>query len=367
MQKGNQGGAHLDAFAGPRHVQRRCTDVFCFLLFLVVWIAAIVVGFYGFSKGDPDRVTHGYDFQGNACGVGSNSLYPFVYFPIPGLVHYSVCVTACPSSYDIAVCAKTVSQGSTVCNQGPVPPGDVITCLTNFTKLALSGMEIGFAAGGETLASGDVSLVNAGFCFPTYPTNEFFNRCLPLPNASSIAVGSPPVLLQDFNKVASSASLTFQFESGEVVNGKNIIAACVALSMGFAIVYSFLLRFSTAPVVWSTLMLLFFLLIAVGSLLLFKAGILNSAFLTKEFPNYPVANVGYTADQKQALEVREPPCRSRVAWRSPHVLPPVFHLSNSLMLVSLAGMWRDCDSLSCRRIVRCLRLQRQHFIGHQGH
>jgi hypothetical protein len=287
MQKGTQGGAHLSAYAGPKHVQRRCTDVMCFLLFVIVWIAAFVVGFYGYTKGDPRRVTNGYDFQGNACGVESNAPYPFVYFPIPGLVHYSVCVEACPESYAV-ICARTVSQGDTICNQGPLPDGLVPKCLSNFTNLALNGG----------------SLANAGLCFPTYPTNVFFNRCLPFANATSVSVGSPPVILTDFNKISSSAQLTFQFQSGEVVNGKYLISACVALSLGFAVLYSFFLRVSTGLVVWISIILAFFLLLGVGSLLLFKAGILNSAFLTKEFPNYPTVSVSYTSNQKAALEVK---------------------------------------------------------------
>ena len=287
MQKNLQGGAHLSAYAGPKHVHRRCTDIMCFALFVIVWIAAIAVGFFGYSKGDPSRVTHGYDFQGNACGIGANSMYPFVYFPIPGLVHYSVCVEACPTSYEAAICARTVPQGDTICNQGPLPRSQIYKCLSNFTNLALNGG----------------SLANAGLCFPTYPTNNFFNRCLPFANATSVTVGSPPVVLTDFNKISSSAQLAFQFQSGEVVNGKYVIVACVALSLGFAIVYSFLLRVSTAPVVWVTMVLVFFLLLGIGSLLLFKAGLLNSAFLTKEFPGYPTVVVGYTSNQKTALEV----------------------------------------------------------------
>jgi solute carrier family 44 protein 1 (choline transporter-like protein) len=282
-----KGGSQTNEYAGPRHVHRRCTDVACFVIFVTVWIAAIAVGFFGYFKGDPDRVTNGYDFQGNACGVGSNTPFPFVYFPIPGLVHYSVCVQACPTLYDAAVCAKTVSEGDTICQQGTLPPVQVMKCLSNFTRLALSGG----------------SLADAGFCFPTYPTNDFFNRCLPLPNATSIYVGSPPVVLRDFNKISSSAQLAFQFQSGEVVNGKYLIAACVALSMCFAIVYSFFLRVSTGPVVWLTIILVFLMLLGIGSLLLFKAGLLNSTFLTKEFPSYPTASVSYTSDQKTALEV----------------------------------------------------------------
>jgi choline transporter-like protein 2/4/5 len=297
MQKSGQGSAHLSAFAGPKHVQRHCTDVVCFMLFVIVWIAAIVVGFFGYSTGDPDRITHGYDFQGNACGVGSNSQFPFVYFPVPGLVHYSVCVQACPVSFNTATCAKTVQQSDTkgdiiTCNQGPLPSGpQLVKCLRTFTNIALYGG----------------SLASAGFCFLTYPTNDFFNRCLPLANATSVTLGSPPVpsvVLTDFNKVSTSAQLTFQFQSGEVVNGKYLIVACIALSMGFAIVYSFFLRFSTALVVWATIILSFFLLLGTGSLLLFKAGMLNSAFLTKEFPDYPTSSsVSYTSDQKKALEV----------------------------------------------------------------
>ncbi len=139
-------------------------------------------------------------------------------------------------------------------------------------------MQIGSGAGEAPLAS-CVSLSNAWFFTPAYPTNDFFNRCLPLPNASSITVGSPLVAMQDFNTVASSASLKFQFESGEVVNGKYLIIACVALSTGFAILHSFLLSFISGPVVWAALILAFARLLAISSLLLFKNGILNSAFL----------------------------------------------------------------------------------------
>jgi hypothetical protein len=57
--------------------KRHCTDVFCLLLLLGVWLCMTLIGMASigriqstyFRKGDPELLIHGVDYQGNICGV----------------------------------------------------------------------------------------------------------------------------------------------------------------------------------------------------------------------------------------------------------------------------------------------------------
>jgi len=61
-------------------MDRHITDAFCLLLFFAVFIAMIVMGIYGASKGDLQRVMGGVDGDLRICGsdVGVEN-YPKLY------------------------------------------------------------------------------------------------------------------------------------------------------------------------------------------------------------------------------------------------------------------------------------------------
>ena len=79
---------------------RRCTDVFCFLVFLVFIAAMVVVGVFGFMNGDPALIIYPHDSSGNQCGRPGTPAekYPLLYFVDPDSTKFTVCVKECPQT-----------------------------------------------------------------------------------------------------------------------------------------------------------------------------------------------------------------------------------------------------------------------------
>jgi hypothetical protein len=71
-----------DRFHGPVD-QRKCTDVFWLILFLISNIVLIALGIYAFLDGDAERLLHGSDFRGELCGVDDLSGKEYLYWPKP--------------------------------------------------------------------------------------------------------------------------------------------------------------------------------------------------------------------------------------------------------------------------------------------
>jgi len=80
---------------------RKCTDVLFLLVFLVFFTSMVVVGFLGFSKGDPDLLIYPYDSAGFQCGRPSTPTndFNYLYYVNPDSDDKTtVCVKFCPSS-----------------------------------------------------------------------------------------------------------------------------------------------------------------------------------------------------------------------------------------------------------------------------
>jgi hypothetical protein len=86
--------------------ERKCTDVFCAIIFVLVTIAGIGTGIYGLANGDLKRIGQPYDTDGNACGIGNLQDFGFLFFNDPqntDLTQNNICVSACPKSSSDAV------------------------------------------------------------------------------------------------------------------------------------------------------------------------------------------------------------------------------------------------------------------------
>ena len=108
---------------------RKCRDCCCCLLFIVFFLACVVVGYFGFTKGDPQALLYTYDEDGNACGrTKGYEDYPYLYFysVISGATSLSteqatkgICVKECPKEklgndeYKTLECKPT--KGNTNC------------------------------------------------------------------------------------------------------------------------------------------------------------------------------------------------------------------------------------------------------------
>jgi hypothetical protein len=100
---------------------RRCTDVLCFLLFIVMWCLWIILAILAFSDGcgsaagcnTPMRLVYGYDSQGNQCGSGDLSSMKTMFVGNPAdAVGSRVCLTSCPSSMVSITEFMTAAKGA---------------------------------------------------------------------------------------------------------------------------------------------------------------------------------------------------------------------------------------------------------------
>ena len=97
--------------AGPLH-NRRCTDIFCLIVFIVALCGGGYVGIYSYENGDPERIMRPMDADGNFCGKSAGyEDYPYLYYTdisTPFWIPYGVCVKACPETdQDTVDCVPT--------------------------------------------------------------------------------------------------------------------------------------------------------------------------------------------------------------------------------------------------------------------
>ena len=86
---------------------RKCRDVICCMIFIILFLACIFVGYLGFTKGHPSAFLYAYDEDGNACGHSKGyEKYPYIYFysVLYGVARFDldkvingVCVSKCPN------------------------------------------------------------------------------------------------------------------------------------------------------------------------------------------------------------------------------------------------------------------------------
>lgn len=85
-------------FAGPVR-KRKCTDVGFLLVFIVLNLGLVYMSYYVINKGAPVRLSRGYDFRAAVCGQGDLSSIPYMYWPDPYTLDFSLCIESCPKSY----------------------------------------------------------------------------------------------------------------------------------------------------------------------------------------------------------------------------------------------------------------------------
>jgi len=68
-----QGGEN-DISGGPLP-DRKCTDVFCLVIFLIHWLVFVIVACIGFAEGDLSKLYRPRDFKGGFCGLQADGLF----------------------------------------------------------------------------------------------------------------------------------------------------------------------------------------------------------------------------------------------------------------------------------------------------
>lgn len=107
---------------GPvRNPDRRCTDKWCYVLFIITLLAMIAVAIWALMTADPRGIAKAYDSSGNICGKGIAENYPILYLQTFEAPYKSVCVSECPS-FDYNQ-IKYNSNGISTYPEGGIIPG----------------------------------------------------------------------------------------------------------------------------------------------------------------------------------------------------------------------------------------------------
>lgn len=65
-------------FTGPVK-KRKCTDITYLILFMFANLGLVYVCYYIIPKGDLKRLSHGFDFRAEICGMDGLSERPYMY------------------------------------------------------------------------------------------------------------------------------------------------------------------------------------------------------------------------------------------------------------------------------------------------
>ena len=92
--------------------ERKCTDVYCLVLFVFFNACLWTLSGWSYQEGDPQRLVHGWDLHGDFCGTGSLRSLPYTYFPLPTeSVDVTICLPGCPVvNAENSVCLYDVNQ-----------------------------------------------------------------------------------------------------------------------------------------------------------------------------------------------------------------------------------------------------------------
>eukprot|EP00659_Diplonema_papillatum_P018675 gene18675-28828_t len=246
------------------------------VLFIAFWIGMFVIAGIGFDKGDPMRLLHGTDYQGNLCGetddqpvnwtttsdaFGTDSPFQspnwtdnkYLWYPVPysdvnltdlamanfdidTLVSAGICVSKCPQFTLSATANEVLADPNLYALLSPV-----------------------FTYGG----SGKGSLLPEYKVW--YSSHEVLRRCIP--NADAAEEVSD-LLTSVVDDVPGAAQVTDWFERGlaEAEDGYRVIIYASILALILPFVYSILLRIILKPIVWLCLLLTFTGLVVCGYL-----------------------------------------------------------------------------------------------------
>jgi hypothetical protein len=262
-------------FDGPTK-HRHCTDVLCFLLLVVSWVAMTAVGYYAVRNGDVRLVLNPLDYDGNVCGTdfaANMTDYPKLLF----INHQSggVCVKECPNlqnkTKDGLTDVRTlVTYDGLFQVEGAELPANAIE-IADYSK-SNSSME---CTENTCFPTGSVELswvspgIRKGFGFAYYAasTFELLNHCyttkaaerrlaeLVEPEAFAIN-GTTTHIADNQGIVGDTFDFTTKLFADVYVARKYVFGFGFGLSMAVSMVYIFLMRLPglLTAVVWASIL-----------------------------------------------------------------------------------------------------------------
>ncbi|OQS02050.1 choline transporter, partial [Thraustotheca clavata] len=320
---------------------RKCTDILCLLFFILFWIGMAIISIIAYTKGQPQRLAYGMDFEGRICGTKMTSeangvpaydLTNYKYLAYPRLSQdlyemeltpgfnptdpanlkklYGVCVDTCPDKLD--------DSGNTL----------YIHALTTYGVAGMNPVSISSAAyaSGEDTSAGSpfkvfVNTTNVAYRCLEFPEQTQVNyiRCIddcPAQNANATACGSNSTYYDcgsmgctNYQKkhfptcqnvqIKSESTTTQVANNSPIFDSMNsgwflimswfsdlqkaavpilICGALFSLILGF--IWLILMRFCAGFFVWLTILLVVIMLLITTFFLAYRGELLNNSNLS---------------------------------------------------------------------------------------
>uniref|UniRef100_A0A182U3T8 Choline transporter-like protein n=1 Tax=Anopheles melas TaxID=34690 RepID=A0A182U3T8_9DIPT len=220
---------------------RSPTDIFWLVLYVVFWIALIVIAVFSFIYGNPLRIINGYDSFGNTCGVRSND--KFSNFPLSGMntedKPYLFFLDIKELRHTLKICVKECPQRELL-NAAELyryyEDRKTKLCRYDFNMSMLQTQEAN---------QGSKYFDFNGPCppFPVYQSAPVLHRCIPT------GVNAPLQQVKKMYALINSWEATQQVFSDLYKAWPTIVLIC-ALSLVFSIVMIALLHWLATIVSW---------------------------------------------------------------------------------------------------------------------
>lgn len=219
---------------------RGCTDIFWLVVYVLFWIALLVIAVFSFVYGNPLRVINGYDSFGNTCGVSSNE--KFSHFPLSGMntkdKPYVFFLDIKELRQTLKICVKECPKkeiGNAMELYRYYEERDTKYCRYDFNMSLLTAPD----------ASGPKYFAFAGPCpkFPVYESSSVLHRCIPS------GKNAPTKVVKDMYALVNSFGAAQQVFS-DIYKTWPTVLLLVGLSLIFSIVLIMMLHWLTAIISW---------------------------------------------------------------------------------------------------------------------
>eukprot|EP00002_Diphylleia_rotans_P013264 TRINITY_DN2588_c0_g1_i1.p1 TRINITY_DN2588_c0_g1~~TRINITY_DN2588_c0_g1_i1.p1 ORF type:complete len:618 (-),score=154.63 TRINITY_DN2588_c0_g1_i1:157-2010(-) len=232
----------------PMMVNRSVRDVLFLIIFVLFLVGMGVVAIFGFDQGNPDRLMHGTDYEGDLCGIDKPEQYLYWLDPLNSDNYYlQKCLSECPNNLPPPDYSDPENLKKTIiCKYGIEPAVDFL---------------------GQPVEG----------CFRAYNSESVLYRCVPLECPIDPVAGTPA---EDCDEAMDEALNSIGPEIERMMNDISeswpvILAAC-----GFALVIGFfwllLVRLFSGLIVWLTLIGIMVSSIALTAVLYIKSGELET-------------------------------------------------------------------------------------------
>ncbi|XP_053684452.1 choline transporter-like 1 [Sabethes cyaneus] len=219
---------------------RGCTDIFWLIVYVLFWVALLIIAVFSFVYGNPLRIINGYDSFGNTCGVESNE--KFSHFPLSGM-------NTLDKPYVFFLDIKELRQTLKICVK-ECPKREIASAIELYRYYEERGAQYCRYDFNMSLlttqeASGPKYFAFAGPCpkFPVHEQSPVLHRCIPT------GKNAPLHQVKDMYALINSWGAAQQIFSDLYKTWPTIVLIC-ALSLIFSIILITMLHWLTSIISW---------------------------------------------------------------------------------------------------------------------